>query len=68
MLEQVGEPGTARLFVLGTHMIPDIHRYHGNGVILVEDNVEPVGKFVFFELQFGKIVGKYRRSQQNYQE
>ena len=39
MFEQVSEPGPPHLFVLGTHVVPDIYGHHGDGVVLMEYHV-----------------------------
>ena len=49
VFEEVGEPGPAHLFVLGAHVVPDVHRHQGDGVVFMEDDVHAVGEPVFFE-------------------
>jgi hypothetical protein len=42
MLEQMRESGASRLFVLGTDVIPDIHRHHRQLPMFVDDHVESI--------------------------
>ena len=42
VLEQMGKAGAPRLLILGTHMVPDIHRRQRQGIILMQDNLQPV--------------------------
>ena len=56
VLEQVGEPGAARPLVLRTHVVPDVDRHHGDGVVLVQDHVQAVGQGVVLELQLRQVV------------
>ena len=49
MLEQVGEPRAARLFVLRPHVVPQVDRNDRTAVILVNDHVEPIVERLFYE-------------------
>ncbi len=42
VLEQVREPGPPGLLPRRPDVIPDVHRYKGDGVVLVQDHVQPV--------------------------
>jgi hypothetical protein len=42
VLKQVSKPGATDFFVLGPHVVPDVDRYQGNGVVLVKDNVQSI--------------------------
>ena len=44
VLEQVGIACLAGDLILGTDVIPDIHGHHGQGVVLVQDDVQAVGQ------------------------
>ena len=49
MLEEVREPGAARLFVLGPDVIPDVDGHDRAGVIFVQQHVEAVVERLFDE-------------------
>ena len=49
VLEEVGVSSLARLLVLGSHVVPDVHRRQRQRVVLVQDNVQAVGKSEFIE-------------------
>ena len=42
VLEEVREPGAARLLARRADVIPDVHRRERHGVVLVQDHVQPV--------------------------
>ncbi len=44
MFEQVGKTGAARSFVLGSDVVPQVHCNHRQLVMLMHDDVEPVGQ------------------------
>ena len=52
MFEQVGESGSTGLLSRRPDVIPDVHRDDGRAVILVEDDVQPVGQR---ELRVGEL-------------
>ena len=53
VLEEVRETGAPRLLVLRADVIPDVDRHGRNGVVLVEDHVEPVLQLVVLGLDVG---------------
>jgi hypothetical protein len=48
MLEEVGESGSARPFIGGTDVIPEVHRYNWSGMILGQCDKKPVIKMKGF--------------------
>ena len=46
VLEQVREAGPSRSLLDRSHVIPDVHRHDGQLVILVQQDLEPVGELV----------------------
>ena len=47
VLEEVREPGAPRLLVLRPDVVPEVHRDDRHVVVLVHDDVEPVGERAF---------------------
>ena len=48
MLEKMCKTCTAWFFAIATHIKQDGYRHNRIRIILVEDNIQPVGKGVFF--------------------
>ena len=44
VFKEMGKSRPANLFVLGTHVVPDVDCHQGDGVVLVKDDVEAVGE------------------------
>jgi hypothetical protein len=44
VFKKVGKAGAAYLFVLGTDMVPDVDRHQRYRVVLMQDDIKPVGK------------------------
>jgi len=47
VLEEMGKPGPARALVFRANVVPDVHRDHGDVMILVDDDIQPVGQRAF---------------------
>src|SRR5207302_80743 len=50
VLEEMGEPGAVDGLVLRADVVPNVDRGHGDGMILVEDDVQAVAEGVLLEL------------------
>jgi hypothetical protein len=44
MFEEVGESPLVPLFVLGTHVIPEVYRHQGESRLVADDHVEAIGQ------------------------
>ena len=49
VLEEVREPCMARAFVLGSDVVPEIHRHDRARVVLVQQNIKAIGQRVLAE-------------------
>jgi hypothetical protein len=49
VLEEVREPGMAWTFVLGSDVIPEVHRNDRARVVLVQQNIKAIGQRVLAE-------------------
>ncbi len=56
VLEQVSKSRAARLFVFTADVVPHVHRRHGDGVILMQDDLQSVVEGVFLEREFGQVL------------
>ena len=66
VFEEVREACPSRLLARRPDVIPDVHRHDGHAVILVEDDVQPVGQR---ELRVGKLQRRGRlRKQRPWQQ
>ncbi len=54
VLEEVGEPGPARLLVLASHVVPDVDGDDRHEVVLADDQAEPVEEPLVREGDVGK--------------
>jgi hypothetical protein len=56
MLEEMSETGPAALFVLGSHMIPDIDRDRGDRVVFMKNNLKAVGEDELLKVDLCKLL------------
>src|SRR4029077_1113916 len=53
VLEQMGEAGAPGPLVFGSHVVPEIDRHQGRGVVLVEDDAKAVVEEITFNGEHG---------------
>jgi hypothetical protein len=56
VLEEVSKSGSAGFLVLGTDVVPEIHMNYREFSILVQDDLQPVGKAILLELDIECLV------------
>src|SRR6266576_5848882 len=56
VLEEMREPGAARLLIRRPNVVPDIDRYQGKSVILREDDLESVSELVLLKRNVRKFL------------